>query len=80
MFSIISNHIFSDGNKRTGLEAALLFLRLNNWHLRVGDLGQDEAIDGISLNDLYNFTIAVASGELDLDAVRAWFAAYASKR
>ncbi|HKK75553.1 MAG TPA: Fic family protein [Saprospiraceae bacterium] len=25
MFSIIANHVFQDGNKRTGLEAALLF-------------------------------------------------------
>lgn len=80
MFNIISNHIFSDGNKRTGLEAALLFLRLNNWHLRVGDFEQDEAIDGISPDDLYNFTIAVASGERDLDAVWAWFVAHASER
>ncbi len=30
MFNIIGNHIFQDGNKRTGLEAALLFLELNN--------------------------------------------------
>lgn len=29
MFNIISNHIFSDGNKRTGLEAALLFVDLD---------------------------------------------------
>ena len=29
MFSIVTGHIFQDGNKRTGLEAALLFLKLN---------------------------------------------------
>jgi len=28
----------------------------------------------ITSNDLYNFTMAVASGEQDLDEVRAWFA------
>ena len=31
MFNIIVNHIFQDGNKRTGLEAALLFLQLNDY-------------------------------------------------
>lgn len=29
IFNIIANHIFSDGNKRTGLEAGILFLKLN---------------------------------------------------
>lgn len=28
-YNIICNHIFSDGNKRTGLAAALIFLNLN---------------------------------------------------
>ena len=34
MFTVISNHIFQDGNKRTGLEASLLFLKLNDYSLR----------------------------------------------
>lgn len=34
LFNIISNHIFSDGNKRTGLGAALLFLHLNDFQLQ----------------------------------------------
>jgi len=33
MFNIISNHVFQDGNKRTGLESALLFLKLNGYQL-----------------------------------------------
>lgn len=28
-YNVICNHIFSDGNKRTGLEADLAFLKLN---------------------------------------------------
>ena len=32
-YNIICNHIFLDGNKRTGLEAALSFLKLNNYRL-----------------------------------------------
>ena len=32
-YNIICNHIFSDGNKRTGLEAALSFMKLNSFRL-----------------------------------------------
>lgn len=60
-FNIICNHIFQDGNKRTGLEAALLFLQLNDYNLVVDD------------DLLINFTLAVASGERSLDQVQAWF-------
>ncbi|MEM6723051.1 MAG: type II toxin-antitoxin system death-on-curing family toxin [Bacteroidota bacterium] len=34
MFNIVSNHTFQDGNKRTGLGAALLFLKLNGYQLK----------------------------------------------
>lgn len=30
-YNVICNHIFSDGNKRTGLESALAFLKLNDY-------------------------------------------------
>jgi death-on-curing protein len=62
-YNIICNHIFTDGNKRTGLEAALAFLKLNNMRIR-RDLPHD---------DLYNFIIKVASGESSLDECREWF-------
>lgn len=57
MFNIISNHIFSDGNKRTGQEAALLFLELNGFEISYTT----------SNTDIFNFTIQVASGELTLE-------------
>ena len=31
MESLINNHPFVDGNKRTGITAAVLFLRINNY-------------------------------------------------
>ncbi len=62
-FSIICNHIFSDGNKRTGLAAALVYLDAHNLQLK------DEITDDI----LYNFVIKVASGESTLDECREWF-------
>ncbi len=35
--SLIKNHAFVDGNKRTGFEAMRLFLRLNGWDLKASD-------------------------------------------
>lgn len=32
---IICGHVFVDGNKRTGMEAALVFLELNGWEVRL---------------------------------------------
>jgi death on curing protein len=63
-YNIICNHIFSDGNKRTGLEAALAFLKLNNY--RLNKLLPNSA--------LYDFIIKVASGQSSLEECQAWFA------
>ena len=63
LFNIISNHIFTDGNKRTGLEASIAFLKLNDYRLRK-DLGKD---------NLLAFVLKVASGESSLDECREWF-------
>lgn len=62
-YNIICNHIFTDGNKRTGLEAALAFLKLNGCRLK----------KDLPLNDLYNFILKVASGQSDLEECKAWF-------
>jgi death-on-curing protein len=64
-YSIICNHIFSDGNKRTGLEAALAFLKLNSMRLN----------RSLPHNELFNFIINLASGQVTLDECRAWFTA-----
>ena len=63
LFNVVCNHIFTDGNKRTGLQAAIIFLWLNGYGLTE------------SVNDdfLTNFTLSVASGELSLEQVQAWF-------
>ena len=64
MFNIIANHIFQDGNKRTGLEASILFLDLNGYRIN----------KSIPKETVYLFTIRVASGESSLDECQAWFA------
>lgn len=80
MYNIISNHIFQDGNKRTGLESALLFLKLNDFQLQ-------EALEKIAIDDnrfvpaegsssieiLIAFTLEIASGILTLENCKKWF-------
>jgi death on curing protein len=63
LYSIICNHIFSDGNKRTGLAAALVFLFSNNYQLK------DEVTEPV----LLDFVIDVASGQKTLEECRTWF-------
>lgn len=62
-YNIICNHIFSDGNKRTGLAAALIFLNLNYHELRLE----------ISNSILTDFIIKVASGQSNLEECKRWF-------
>ncbi|WP_338790859.1 type II toxin-antitoxin system death-on-curing family toxin [Bernardetia sp. MNP-M8] len=63
MYNIISNHIFQDGNKRAGLESALLFLQLNDY-----DLKQE-----VTNEILTSFTLSVAAAEKTLEEVQKWF-------
>lgn len=53
MHSLVCNHALFDGNKRLGLLAAVVFLRINGCGLALSD---DEA---------FELTLAVAAGELD---------------
>jgi death on curing protein len=62
LYNIICNHIFSDGNKRTGLEVTLLFLAINGYKIK----------HHLSKDSLLNFIIQVASGELTLGECRTW--------
>jgi death on curing protein len=62
-FNIIVNHIFSDGNKRTGLAAALMFLNLNNFDIS----------ENITNEILTTFILNIAKGNSSLDECKAWF-------
>ena len=53
MFNIVCNHISQDGNKRTGLQAAIIFLMLNDHRFLLS----------VTDDVLTNFTLSVASGE-----------------
>ncbi|MEL7118939.1 MAG: type II toxin-antitoxin system death-on-curing family toxin [Bacteroidota bacterium] len=79
MFNIVSNHVFQDGNKRTGLGSALLFLKLNGFGLKsiltkikVDD--REIPLKGISTNEiLIEFTLELASGKVTLSECQEWF-------
>ncbi len=59
-FSIVMNHPFIDGNKRTGHAAMEIFLVLNELEINASTDEQERVI------------LALASGELDRDAFTKW--------
>jgi death-on-curing protein len=63
--SLIRNHPFVDGNKRTGIAAAAIFLRLNGYRLTVDN------------TELENFTLQVARAELALEQIAGWLREHA---
>jgi death on curing protein len=67
-YNIICNHIFSDGNKRTGLGASLVFLNMNGF-----DLNQE-----VTNETLTDFIIKIASGESNIEDCREWFSKFST--
>jgi death-on-curing protein len=59
-FSLINNHPFLDGNKRTGIMAVLAFLSRNGYKLRA-PVDEEETI-----------VLGVASGRVDRDEFASW--------
>lgn len=60
LHSIISNHPFVDGNKRTGFTAMDVFLRLNDYHLLAGE------------DEIYELVMSVASESIALSKITSW--------
>lgn len=58
--SIISNHPFIDGNKRTGYVLMRLFLISNNIDIAASE------------NDKFNFVISIASGRIKYNEILQW--------
>ena len=59
-YSLIQNHPFLDGNKRTGHAAMEIFLFLNNFEIQC------------SVDEQERIVLQVASGELDREAFTVW--------
>lgn len=63
-FHLVANHAFVDGNKRTGLVAALAFLELNGWTVVAES------------SELYEMTVSIASGQLEKGTAASWLRAH----
>ncbi|MEO8660388.1 MAG: type II toxin-antitoxin system death-on-curing family toxin [Bryobacteraceae bacterium] len=61
LFHICQNHAFLDGNKRTGANAAITVLLINDWKL---DVSEDELVD---------LVLSVASGAVSKSALTEVF-------
>lgn len=59
-FSLIQNHPFVDGNKRTGHAALATFLAINGYKIDA------------SMDEQYEIILAVASGKLSRDNFTGW--------
>ena len=60
MESLINNHPFVDGNKRTGIASAALFLRLNGRLLTTSN----EAV--------VSFVLSIAKGDESVESIAEW--------
>ncbi len=58
--SIVRNHVFLDGNKRTAVVAAARFLAMNGYELVAANRG------------VVLFTLRAATGRVELQAIAAW--------
>ena len=61
LFHIVSNHPFVDGNKRVGLEAALIFLELNGLSVETTD------------EELVELVLQVATSQVSKQAIGEFF-------
>jgi len=68
LHSLVMNHPFVDGNKRTGSAVAELFMSLNGLELAATD------------DELVEVTLAAARGELNAEALAIWLRQRSQKR
>ena len=62
LFFIIKDHVFNDGNKRTGMESAFMFLEKNGLTIRE-DLNPSEIVE---------VATKVAVGQIELKEIADW--------
>ena len=65
---IIADHPFFDGNKRTGIMSALIFLERNGIPTQVKD------------KELEDFAVRIAVEHLDVPVIAAWLAEYSAAK
>ena len=68
MESLIKNHPFIDGNKRTAITSVGIFLQSNGYYLKT------------TQKELELFTLSVATGKTSLDDIVKWLKKHSSKQ
>ncbi|RJR14756.1 type II toxin-antitoxin system death-on-curing family toxin [Candidatus Microgenomates bacterium] len=68
--SVVLNHPFHDGNKRTALTLTALFLHMNGYKLLTKLYGQET----------YEFMVGIDFKKYDFDAIVSWLKAHTKKR
>lgn len=58
--SLIKNHPFEDGNKRTGFFSMLRFLNINGWDIKANE------------EETYNFVLQIDIKNLSLEKISLW--------
>jgi len=66
MQSLIKNHPFVDGNKRTAFTATAIFLELNHHRLTA------------SSDEVLHFAVETAGRQAELEEIAAWLEAHSS--
>ena len=64
MDSLINNHPFVDGNKRTGVIAAVMFLRINGQNISAPN------------KEVESFALSIASGNQSVETIAQWLERY----
>lgn len=67
-FKLITNHAFTDGNKRTGILAMLTFLEVNDIKVNYTD------------NDIIKLGYSIAKGEMKYSMVLNWINRHKTKK
>lgn len=67
LFHLVKNHPFLDGNKRVGLETALLFLEINGQSIETTD------------DALVDLVLQTAQGQIDKQHIAEFFRAHAAE-
>jgi len=67
LFSIVNNHPFVDGNKRTGFVAMPLFLEINKIHFKASN------------EDVVQFVFDIASSKKSIGEISSWIRKHTPK-
>ncbi|NQS99272.1 MAG: type II toxin-antitoxin system death-on-curing family toxin [candidate division Zixibacteria bacterium] len=68
-FFIIKDHIFNDGNKRTGIESAFLFLEYNGYATK----------ESLTKERIINLALSVEDGKLVVDEIAVFLSQHFEK-